>query len=149
MIALGCDHGGFALKEAIKMHLDARGIAYEDFGTHTSDSVDYPRFAYMVARAVASGACELGILCCGTGIGISIAANKVAGARAAVCHDAFTAEKTRRHNAANILCLGGRVLEAKEALEMVDVFLETPFDGGRHSKRIEQISQIEAGNFKL
>ena len=149
MIALGCDHGGFALKEAIKNHLDARGIADEDFGTHTSDSVDYPRFAYMVAQAVASGACELGILCCGTGIGISIAANKVAGTRAAVCHDAITAEMTRRHNDANILCLGGRILETKEALEMVDVFLETPFDGGRHSKRIEQISQIEAGNFKL
>lgn len=149
MIALGCDHGGFALKEAIKSHLDERGVAYEDFGTYTSDSVDYPRFAYMVARAVASGACENGILCCGTGIGISIAANKVAGARAAVCHDAFTAEMTRRHNDANILCLGGRILETKETLEMVDVFLETPFDGGRHSKRIEQISQIEAGNFKL
>ncbi len=149
MIALGCDHGGFALKEAIKSHLDARGVACEDFGTHTSDSVDYPRYACMVARAVASGACEMGILCCGTGIGISIAANKVAGVRAAVCHDAFTAEMTRRHNDANILCLGGRILEAKEALEMVDVFLETPFDGGRHSKRIEQISQIEAGNFKL
>lgn len=149
MIALGCDHGGFALKEAIKSHLDERGVAYEDFGTYTSDSVDYPRYAYIVARAVASGACELGILCCGTGIGISIAANKVAGARAAVCHDAFTAEMTRRHNDANILCLGGRILETKGALEMVDVFLETPFDGGRHSKRIEQISQIEAGNFKL
>ncbi len=149
MIALGCDHGGFALKEAIKSHLDERGVAYEDFGTHTSDSVDYPRFAYMVARAVASGVCESGVLCCGTGIGISIAANKVAGVRAAVCHNAFTAEMTRRHNDANILCLGGRILETKEALEMVDVFLDTPFDGGRHSKRIEQISQIEAGNFKL
>lgn len=149
MIALGCDHGGFALKEAIKSHLDANGLAYKDFGTHTSDSVDYPRYAYMVAEAVANGACEIGILCCGTGIGISIAANKVAGVRAAVCHNAFTAEMTRRHNDANILCLGGRVLEVKKALAMVDVFLETPFDGGRHSKRVEQISQIEAGNFKI
>ena len=149
MIALGCDHGGFALKEAIKSHLDERGVAYEDFGTHTGDSVDYPRYACMVARAVARGACERGILCCGTGIGISIAANKVAGARAAVCHNALTAEMTRRHNDANILCLGGRILETKEALAMVDVFIETPFDGGRHSKRIEQISQIEADNFKL
>lgn len=149
MIALGCDHGGFLLKEAIKKRLDERGIDYKDFGTYTKSSVDYPKYAYMVAKAVASGTCESGILCCGTGIGISMAANKVDGVRAAVCHDVFTVEMTRRHNDANILCLGGRVLKVEDALLMADIFLKTPFDGGRHSKRVEQISQIEAGTFKI
>lgn len=149
MIAFGCDHGGFLLKEAIKKRLDERGIDYKDFGTYTKDSVDYPKYAYMVAKAVASGTCESGILCCGTGIGISMAANKVDGVRAAVCHDVFTVEMTRRHNDANILCLGGRVLKVEDAILMVDIFLKTPFDGGRHSKRVEQISQIEAGTFKI
>ncbi len=149
MIALGCDHGGFLLKEAIKAHFEKNNIEYKDFGTNSQDSVDYPRYAYMVAQAVVSGECEKGILCCGTGIGISMAANKVDGIRAAVCHDEFTTEMTRRHNDANILCLGGRVLEVKKAISMVELFLKTKFDGGRHTQRVEQISQIEAGTFKI
>lgn len=149
MIALGCDHGGLLLKEAIKKHLDEMKIAYKDFGTMTDMSVDYPQFAYLVATAVSSGACEKGILCCGTGIGISIAANKIKGIRAAVCHDEFTTEMTRRHNDANILCLGGRVINEEKAVLLSDIFLNTPFDAGRHKQRIEKISQIENGNFKL
>ena len=148
MIALGCDHGGFALKEAIKSHLDERGVAYKDFGTYTSDSVDYPRFAYMVAKAVASGACELGILCCGTGIGISIAANKVTGIRAALCTNEFCAKMTRLHNDANILCMGGRVIDGETAASLTKIFLETPFEGGRHAERIAEIAAIEDGTLK-
>ena len=135
MIALGADHGGFELKEAIRAYLDENGIEYQDFGTYTTDSVDYAPFAAKVAHAVAEGKAEKGILCCGTGIGISIAANKVKGIRAAVCSNAFCAEMTRRHNDANILCMGGRVIGTEEAVAFTKIFLNTPFEGGRWRNR--------------
>lgn len=146
-IAIGADHGGFELKESIKRHLEEVG-GYEicDYGTHTSDSVDYAAIAYKVANAVAEEKI-LGILCCGTGIGISLAANKVKGIRAACCSDYFSAKLTRAHNDANILCLGGRVVGAGLANELVDIFLTTEFEGGRHQRRIDQISAIENGTF--
>lgn len=143
MIAIGSDHGGFKLKTEVMQHLDECGIAYKDFGTYTTDSCDYPIYGEAVARAVVSGECEKGILICGTGIGISIAANKVKGIRAALCSDCFSAEMTRRHNDANILAMGERVLGAGLALKITDTFLNTPFDGDRHAKRIALISKIE------
>ncbi len=143
MIALGADHGGYQLKETIKKHLEERGIPYQDFGTNSTESVDYAPIAAEAARAVTSGACEKGILCCGTGIGISIAANKVKGIRAACCSNYFGAKYTRLHNDANMLCLGERVIGPGLALELVDVFLDTPFEGGRHQRRIDQITAIE------
>ncbi|MDP4121040.1 MAG: ribose 5-phosphate isomerase B [Bacillota bacterium] len=143
MIALGCDHAGFELKEAIKEHLSNKGIEITDFGTYSTESVDYPIFAYKTAKAVASGECEYGILCCGTGIGISIAANKVKGIRAAVCSEEFSAEMTRRHNDANILCLGGRIISKETAIKLVDIFLSTPSESGNHKRRIDLISDIE------
>lgn len=149
MIAIGCDHGGFDLKEAIRKYLDEKKVPYKDFGTNDYNSVDYPYYAYMVANEIANGKCKQGILCCGTGIGISIAANKIKGIRAAVCYDEFTTEMARKHNDANILCLGGRIIDEKKAVLLVDIFLNTSFDGGRHNKRIEQISQIEDGIFKI
>ena len=150
MIALGCDHGGFLLKEAIKNYLGTRGISYKDFGTDAREiSVDYPKYAFLVASAVAKGDCEKGILCCGTGIGVSIAANKIEGIRAAVCQDEFSTEMTRRHNDANILCLGGRVIDENKAISLTNIFLNTPFDGGRHYWRVLQIEQIEKDIFKL
>ena len=142
-IALGADHGGFLLKEAIKKYLNDNNIEFIDFGTNSEDSVDYPEYAIKVANAVLDKNCDYGILCCGTGIGISIAANKFPGIRAALCTNEFTAEMTRRHNDANILCLGGRVTPQEEALKLVKIFLETKFEGGRHKKRIEQIKEIE------
>lgn len=146
MIALGCDHGGFNLICAIKKYLDEKGIEYKEFGTFSDDSVDYPIYAYKVAKAVTEGDCELGILCCGTGIGISMAANKVKGIRAACCSDYFSAKYTRLHNDANALCMGARVVGAGLAIELVDVFLETEFEGGRHQTRVDQIMSIEAGD---
>ncbi len=143
MIALGADHGGFLLKEAIKKYLDQKGISYYDFGTNSSESVDYAPFGEKVAYAVANGEAEKGILCCGTGIGISIAANKIKGIRAAVVTNAFCAKATREHNDANILCMGGRVITEQEAVEFTDIFLNTAFEGGRHQRRIDQIATIE------
>ena len=143
MIALGADHAGFELKEVIKKHLADKGIETKDFGTYNTDSVDYPDFAYNTAKAVTSGECQYGILCCGTGIGISIAANKVKGIRAALCSDEFSAEMTRRHNDSNIICFGGRVINSQLALKLVDIFLETPFEGGKHLVRINKIKDIE------
>lgn len=143
MIALGCDHGGFALMQVIKSHLEELGLEYRDFGTYSADSCDYPVYAEAAARAVASGECDRGILVCGTGIGISMAANKVKGIRAALCSDCFSAEMTRRHNDANMLALGARVLGDGLALKIVDTFLTTGFDGGRHQRRIDLISAIE------
>lgn len=148
MIALGADHGGYFLKEEIKKHLDEKGIKYKDFGTYSSDSVDYAKIAYKTCQSVTSGECEKAILCCGTGIGISMAANKVKGIRAACCSDWFSAKYTRLHNDANALCLGGRVVGAGLALEMVDVFLSTEFEGGRHQRRVDQITAIENGTFE-
>ena len=144
MIALGCDHAGLELKNIIKDHLDMRKIEYKDFGTYTPESTDYAVYAELVAKAVASGECSLGLLFCGTGVGISMAANKVRGIRAACCSDAFSAEMTRLHNDANMLCLGGRVVTPEKAIELVDIFLDTPFSGEeRHARRIAQITELE------
>ena len=148
MIALGCDHGGFNLMVAIKKYLDEKGIEYTDFGTDSAESVDYPVYAYKVAKAVTGGGCDIGILCCGTGIGIAMAANKVKGARAAVVNNEFGAEMTRRHNHANILCMGGRVITEEEAVKLTDIFLNTPEEGGRHDNRVAMITAIEEGNFE-
>ena len=142
MIAIGSDHGGFDLKQEIMAHLEKRGLEYKDFGTYTKDSCDYPVYGKAVAHAVASGECERGILICGTGIGISITANKIPGIRAALCTDCFSAEATRLHNDANILALGGRVVGAGLALKIVDTFLDTPFSGDeRHLRRISMIEE--------
>lgn len=142
MIGIGSDHGGFALKEAIKKHLEERGLEYRDYGTYSDASCDYPAYGRAVAKAVAAGECELGILICGTGIGISITANKVPGVRAALCSDCFSAEATRLHNNANILALGARVLGEGLALKIVDTFLDTPFSNDeRHIRRISMIEE--------
>ena len=146
MIALGSDHGGYALKQHIIEYLDAHGLDYRDFGCHSTESCDYPVFAKAAAEAVASGECERGIVICTTGIGISIAANKVHGVRCALCTDPLMAEMTRRHNDANMLALGARVLGEGLALKIVDTFLDTPFEGGRHARRIEKLMAIEEWN---
>ena len=142
MIAIGCDHGGFELKCAVMNHLLNKKIEYVDCGCE-GERCDYPDIAETVCKKVTSGECELAILICGTGIGMSIAANKIKGIRAAVCSDWYSAKYTRLHNNANVLCLGGRVLGAGLALELVDVFLETEFEGGRHSDRIDKITKLE------
>lgn len=143
MIVLGSDHGGFALKEEIKKHLENRGIAFTDIGCHDTNSVDYPDIAKAACEKIVSGECEKGLLFCGTGVGISIAANKVKGIRACCCSDAFSAKYTRLHNDANVLCMGGRVVSAGLAEMMVDLFLDTEFEGGRHQCRIDKITEIE------
>ena len=143
MIALACDHGALALKEAIKAHLESRGLEYKDFGTYTADSCDYPDFAAPAARAVASGECEKGIVCCTTGIGVSIVANKIPGVRCALLHDHMSARLTRQHNNANMMALGAAVTPPMMALELVDIFLNTPFEGGRHQRRVDKISALE------
>lgn len=144
MIALGSDHAGYELKQAIKKHLEERNIEYKDYGTYSEESVDYAVYAEKTARGVIDGECTLGILCCGTGVGISIAANKVRGIRACCCSDKFSAEMTRLHNDANMLCIGGRVLEVDKALEIVDIFLDTEFSNDeRHIRRIAQITDLE------
>lgn len=140
MIAIGCDHGGFELKQAVMKHLEERGLEYKDFGTYSEESCDYPEYGRAVAEAVASGEFEKGIVICGTGIGISIAANKVPGIRAALCTDCFCAEATRLHNDANVLAMGGRVVGQGLALKIVDTFLDTPFSNDeRHIQRIAKI----------
>ncbi len=139
MLAIGCDHGGFDLLEKIKAHLEERGIEYRHFGCLDGSSVDYPDIAKPVAKAVASGECERGILVCGTGIGMSIAANKVRGVRAAVLSDHYSCKYTRLHNDTNVLCLGGRVIGDATAIELVDLFLDTEFEGGRHIRRVEKL----------
>lgn len=145
MIAVGCDHGGFELKQKILAHLKARGLAYQDFGCGSAASVDYPVYGKAVARAVASGECEKGIVVCSTGIGISIAANKVPGIRCALCGDCFSARATRQHNDANMLALGALVTGSGLALEIVDIFLDTPFSGEeRHIRRISQLEEPHA-----
>ena len=137
MIAIGSDHGGFELKEAVKKHLEERGLEYKDYGTYTKDSCDYPVYGKLVGHAVADGECDRGIIICGTGIGISITANKIKGVRAALCGDCFSAEATRLHNDANILALGARVTAEGLALKIVDTFLDTEFSGDeRHIRRI-------------
>ncbi len=140
MIALGCDHGGYAMIQEVKKHLSERGLEYKDYGCYSEEAVDYPEYGKKVANAVASGECELGILICGTGIGISIAANKVKGVRAALCSDCFSAAATREHNNANILAMGARVVGTGLALKIVDTFLDTPFSNDeRHIRRISMI----------
>ena len=139
MIAIGCDHGGFALKQEVMRHLDELGLAYKDFGTYSEESCDYPIYGEAVARAVAGGECERGILICGTGIGISISANKVKGIRCALCTDPYVAEMTRRHNDANMLAMGGGLIGNNMADRIVDAFLNTPFEGGRHQRRVDKI----------
>lgn len=140
-IALASDHGGYTLKEILKKHLDQKGISYEDFGTDSEESVDYPIYGKLAANAVANGQCKRGILCCGTGIGIGIAANKVKGIRCAMVSDTFSARMSRAHNDANMLSLGARVIGAGLALEIVDIWLQTEFEGGRHLNRILQIEE--------
>lgn len=143
MIAIGADHGGYELKQSVIKHLEERGIEYKDFGTYSGEAVDYPVIAEAVGKAIAAGEFERGILVCGTGIGMSMAANKVKGIRAACCSDTFSAKFTRLHNDANILCFGGRVVGAGLALEMVDAYLDAEFEGGRHEKRIKMLMDIE------
>jgi ribose 5-phosphate isomerase B len=143
MIALGCDHGGFELMQLVKSFFDSKGIEYFDCGTFSKESCDYPDFAGLVCNAVVSGNCDRGILICGTGIGMSIAANKHVGIRAGLCHSIFTGEMCRAHNDANVLCLGARVLEPELALKIVEVFLDTEFEGGRHSGRVGKLNELD------
>jgi ribose 5-phosphate isomerase B len=138
-IALGADHAGFQLKDSLKRLLDEMGVLYEDFGTTTAQSVDYPDFAKAVAESVADGTCDRGILVCGTGVGMSIAANKVPGVRSAPIVDTDTAKLSREHNDLNVIALGARVLPESRAREIVKTFLQTPFEGGRHATRVSKI----------
>lgn len=142
-IAIGSDHGGFHLKETIKARLAELNVEFHDFGTYTTESVDYPDIAKEVGEAVAAGDYEQGILICGTGIGISIAANKIKGVRAALCGDVYSAQMSREHNNANILAMGERVVGPGLALMILDTWLKTPFAGGRHERRVGKISDIE------
>jgi len=143
MIAIASDHGAFALKEAVRRHLESRGYAVQDFGTDSAESCDYPDFAGPAAKAVASGACDRGIVLCTTGIGACITANKVRGIRCALLSDLMSARLTRQHNDANMMAIGAGAVGEKLALELVDVFLETPFEGGRHARRVEKMMAYE------
>ena len=143
MLAIGSDHGGFELKEHIKKYLDEKGVAYKDFGCYDESSVDYPDIAEAVCKSTNDGESENGILVCGTGIGISIAANKIDGIRAAHCHDIYSAEMTKRHNNANVICMGGRVIGRELAFKIVDAWLGAEFEGGRHQTRIDKIHALE------
>lgn len=143
MIAIGCDHGGYDLKLFLEKHLDEKGIAYKDLGCDSTDSVDYPEYGRAVAKAVADGSCEKGIVICSTGIGISIAANKVPGIRAALCTNTMMARLTREHNDANVLALGGYIVGPQLAAEIMDTFLSTEFSGGeRHVRRVGKIENV-------
>jgi ribose 5-phosphate isomerase B len=148
VIALGADHAGWPLKEVVKAWLTGRGNEVLDFGTHTADSVDYPDYATVVAGAVSDGTAARGILVCGTGIGMTIAANKVPGVRAAPCADAYTARMAREHNDTNVLALGARITGHEEAIEIVRVWLETAFAGDRHARRIEKLAAIERKEYR-
>ena len=143
MIAIGSDHGGFLLKEEIKKMLIDKGFKLRDVGTYSTESVDYPDIACSVGQVVTSGECDRGILVCGTGIGISIAANKIKGIRAALCHDIFSAKMSREHNDANVLALGERVIGTGPALMIVEKWLDTEFIGGRHARRVDKITALE------
>ena len=142
-IAIGCDHGGYLLKQDILIWLEENDYDFEDFGCYNTESVDYPVYAEKVARAVASGECEKGIVICTTGIGVSMAANKVKGIRCALCGDSYSAEMTRRHNNANVLALGAGLTGTDLALRMVEVFLNTEFEGGRHARRVGLVDSIQ------
>ena len=143
MIAIGSDHGGYELKNHVIEYLKKKGIECKDFGCFSEESVDYPDIAKVTCDAVLSGECEHGILICGTGIGISIAANKIKGIRAALCSDVYSAKMTKVHNNSNVLCMGGRVLGRELAFMIVDAWLEAEFEGGRHQKRIDKIHALE------
>ncbi|NCB05767.1 MAG: ribose 5-phosphate isomerase B [Clostridia bacterium] len=145
MIALGCDHAGIDLKPAVMEVLDELGFAYHDFGTNSHESVDYPVYGARAARAVASGECDRGIVLCGTGVGISLAANKVKGVRCVVCSDCYSAEMSRAHNDANMLALGARVVGTELAKKIVRTWLTTDFLGGRHQRRVDEIMALERG----
>ena len=142
MIALASDHAGFKLKEKIKKHLVDNNYDIMDLGTNSESPVDYPIYAHKAAHAVAEGQCEQGILCCGSGIGVSIAANKVRGIRCALIHNEFTAEMCKRHNNANMIAMGARVVDHEEALKLVDIWLNAQFEEGRHQRRIDEIEEI-------
>ncbi|HSL18139.1 MAG TPA: ribose 5-phosphate isomerase B [Methylomirabilota bacterium] len=144
MIAIASDHAGIALKGELGRQLRELGLAVEDLGPEDPSSVDYPDYAHLLARAVADGRVERGILICGTGIGMSMAANRHPGVRAALCHDAYTAEMARRHNDANVLCLGARAIGVGVAEQVVRVFVDTPFEGGRHQRRVAKIEREES-----
>ena len=141
-IALGSDHAGYSLKEEIKKYLDLKEIPFTDFGTFKIDSTDYPEFAYKVGNAISIEECDRGILICGTGIGMSITANKIKGVRAAVTDSEKGAKMSRLHNDANVLCLGARLIETEQALKILDVWINTSFEGGRHQKRVDLITQL-------
>jgi ribose 5-phosphate isomerase B len=145
-VAIGCDHRGFASKQAIMPFLQKSGHSYQDFGCYNTDSVDYPDIAQKVGEAVASGNFDQGILVCSTGIGMSIAANKIRGIKAALCHDAFAAQRARQHNDANILCLREEGVDTESALEIVKTFLTTDFEGGRHTRRVNKIEALEGAS---
>ena len=145
MIAIACDHGAVELKKEIEAMLDEMGLSYQDFGTNSSASVDYPVYAEKAARAVTSGACDKGILLCGTGLGMSLAANKVRGIRCALCGDCYSAEMARRHNNANMLALGARVIGPELAKKITQIFLTTDFEGGRHARRVSMIDTLDQG----
>ena len=147
-IAVACDHGGLQLKRALVRYLTSKGHEVIDFGTDTEESCDYPDYALPAAEAVAAGRCERGILVCGTGIGVSLVANKVPGIRCAHCHDTYTAKYTRLHNDANMLAFGQRVIGEGLMEEIVDVFLSTDFEGGRHQRRLDKLAAIEAKYFR-
>lgn len=150
MIALACDHAALGLKKEIMKYLDSLGLEWKDFGTYTTDSCNYPEFGYKAAKAVASGECDRGIICCGTGVGISLAANKVKGIRCVVCSDVYSALLSRQHNDTNMLSLGARVVGVDLALMIVKAWLDGEYEGGRHQKRLDMIKEIEeTGDLKL
>ena len=143
MIAIGCDHGGYELKEHIIKHLENSGYEYKDFGCFDENSVDYPDIAKLVCNSINEKESDCGILICGTGIGISIAANKIKGIRAAHCHDIYSAEMTKRHNNSNVICMGGRVIGRELAFGIIDAWMCAKFEGGRHQQRIDKICELE------
>ena len=142
-IAFACDHGGFSMKAAIVAHLESRGYTVRDFGAYTAERCEYPSVAEPACRAVVSGEARFAILVCGTGIGMSLVANKIHGIRAACCSESYSAKLTRMHNDANVLCFGARVIGYGLACDLVDIFLATPFEGGRHATRVDMIMELE------
>jgi ribose 5-phosphate isomerase B len=143
MIAIGCDHAGFQYKEDIKEYLENKGIQVKDYGTYSEDSVDYPDFGIAVGQAVAGGECDKGLLFCGTGVGISISANKVRGIRAVVCSEPFSAKLSREHNNSNVLAMGSRVVGIELSKMIIDTWLNTEFEGGRHGRRVDKITEFD------
>lgn len=149
MIAIGSDHAAYEFKEQIKQYLDEKGLEYQDFGAHNTQRMDYPVSGFLVAQAVASGKCDKGILVCGTGVGISLAANKVKGIRAVVCSEPYSAMLSKQHNNTNILAMGGRVVGIELAKMILDSWLSAGFEGERHARRVQMIADIENGTFTV